>query len=275
MIGDDRSDGAAFALRRNALSAYHRPIVNYGFWLLVGQSTQTSLMAAQMRQLGGIQSQLAQQQFIQQQQAALGQLLFDVEQFARGIDRWASQDPFAAGFLAMMRLRSVGEIRPEFFHAVEHKRSWLAVCEHLAARRAVIDQNPQWRDLAGHLARASDDVTRLQGFLGQDPQGRIAIMRSVAEKADSARKVRLWVGVVAAVLAVPSVVTYVGPIILITLTIFMFGGMIAQRKKRDELLANAAQLEQTLAQWHAFQADIYGGRLLERMTAEHPMLMSA
>jgi hypothetical protein len=263
--------------------------VNYGFWLLVGQSQQTGLMAAQMRQLAGIQSQLAQQQFIQQQQAALQQVLFDTEQFARAVDGWAQQDPFAAGFLAHMRMRSTGEVRPEYFHAIDHKRAWSAVRDRLAARWQAVEQNAQWRDLALRLTRAVDTLVQLQSSLGQDPQSRLAEVRAKLASTESGKRLQLTAALVAMVLALG---TCAGSSIYVTATndrsgtcfgtVFVIGFVLTvivtlsnnhtKGKAVERLRSEVRFLEDGLRRWQAFAEDPEGGPLLDRMVADHPLI---
>jgi hypothetical protein len=246
-------------------------------------------MQAQMRQLGQISSHLAQQHFIQQQQAALGQLLFDTEQFAKSTEAWAKEDPFAAGFLANMRLRGTGEVRPEMFYAVEHKRAWLDVRERLEARWRTLEQNPSWRDLAFRLTRAVEKLIGLQAELGPDPQGRLADLRRRVADRDSGSKILLVLVALASVFALGScgagciLVTALhdrsGDVLGSVLAIlFLFGaggalaGYFSKAAESKRMRQEVARLEHHLGHWSAFQHDPEGGRLLDQMVADHPLI---
>jgi hypothetical protein len=159
--------------------------MSYDFWILAAQGRQIQIAQQQVRQLGAIHDQLARQNFIQQQQAALAHTLFELETFVRKVTRIAQADPFAAGVLSRVRLNTMQGLTPDLFMQIEHKRSWAYATETLAGCWRAIEHAP----MAHRIVQAVHDLISWQGRLGPNPHGRLVDLEKKADGASTILKI--------------------------------------------------------------------------------------
>jgi hypothetical protein len=250
--------------------------MNYGFWLLLGQSAQTSIMAGQMRQLGHIGGELELQRLSQQYQATLAQVLFETEQATRYISALALRDGFAAGILARLKLNALQEIHPGLFDRYETKRAWAAATEQLHHIWSVVDTHQQWSPFGRNVVRAVDTLRGWQAFVG-DPQASLAAVTATAEKARKSAKitligapVSLLLGIVIGVVAhAPGFTKFTVVCVFFPM---LFVGLFSKLGKSMKAAKELKQFQQQLASFNAFLADPLGGQLLDQVATRHPAL---
>lgn len=144
--------------------------MSYGFWLLVGQGAQINLAAAQLRVQQGMFSVLAQQQAKQRQQAALSQLVFDLQQAAPRLHHLGQQDGFAAWVLANMRVRLLQGVDVQHFDRLEDKHAFAGAVDGLRQVAPWVYQGPE-ASYAVSVLEAIVAATQWYQVLGSDPHG--------------------------------------------------------------------------------------------------------
>jgi hypothetical protein len=172
------------------------------------QGAQVNLAQAQVHQLGQIQAHLHNQQYQQQVQAALAEVLFHTEMRARQVAYVAQQDPLAAAILAHMWQASVGSVSGQMFVNVEGKRAWSAAWGQLEAARSMLDRHPN-HGATAH--RYLTDMARVQ-TLGPCPAP-----QAVAEA--ERKSEQLWARAKLSAIATPA-------LFIIGLALTVIGGAI-------------------------------------------------
>lgn len=268
--------------------------MSYAFWSLVGQAHQIGLARAQLTQMAGIHGHLAQQAMMQQQQAALAQVLFEAEQAARDAHALAPHDPFAAGVIARIKLNAVSGVGVGMFHTIESKRAWGGACEALDAHWRAVAAHPSDGPLAHRVLGAIDTLLRLRAAASDNPSAHLAVLESTAKQDEKAfRQITNALGVAfglalllsighslymgalpslglqdagaAALMRLGYILAWLAVPILGIMTLTRRGEMVASR-------ARAVQFAPLAAEFNAFLAHPDGGQLLEQVAARHPRL---
>jgi hypothetical protein len=257
--------------------------MNYGFWLLLGQSAQTTVMSAQLRQLGGIADELTVQRLAHQYQALLAQVLVETEQATHRISSLWTHDRFAAAIHARLRLNAVQNIHPGLFDRYETKRAWAAATDQLGSLWSAIDRDPQWGTFGRNVVQAIDTLRQWQSFVG-DPQARLSGATAEADRAERVRKrwrimplVTFAGGLLLLIVGAAAKAEALGGIGAITMLLGPVGSVFmwidrASRARRAK--KHLADFQLQLAQFNAFLADPLGGKLLDQVASKHPALVS-
>jgi hypothetical protein len=239
--------------------------MNYGFWLLVGQGAQIGLARAQLQVQHGILNHLAQQQMAQQQQAALAQLTFDLQQLGPRLRGLATQDPFSAWILANMRVRLLNGVDVRAFHRLEDKNAFAGAMDGLAA---IAPHVPSGAD--GHMAIAVLDAvvaaTNWYQALGPDPVGEMS-RRRVAHEGARRNQIILAIGLFLSVVLI-AIVWPVGILLFVGLLI----GLISVSTGASRKAADRKNYERHFVVFEQFSRDPRGGLLVSDAMQRFPAL---
>jgi hypothetical protein len=261
--------------------------MSYEFWLLVGQNRQIQIAQQQVRQLGAIHDQLARQNFIQQQQAALAHALFELETFTRRVASIAQADTFAAGVLGRVRLNNMQGLTPELFMQLEHKRSWAYATETLEALWRGAQGNP----MAHRIAAVVQTLIDWNQRLGPDPNSRMAQLNKSCEAAHNKVKnaaILMVLGIVVGGLLIFGGIALLAGgktkqesdswwvLVLPGIAAVVLGimGVVDAKKKLGEANAAARDYHALYGQFNAWLASPEGGGLLNEAHRRHPLLNS-
>lgn len=271
------------------------PVSNFVQWAQLGVGV------AQLGEMQHLNAQFQAQHDHARRQALLTDMLFRTEQRAKQLSIVAEKDPLVAAMLAEEWLASVGQVTPELFVQLEHKRTWTAATGRLHAVSGPL-QDPAARALVQQVRGAGEEARRIQqGFGGANPEQRLAVLQHerAGHDARATKSTRLAMILGAVAVALPIALLIFGAIAAAALPsgkhatvgvdfgaigAFAFlifigcGGASAYniaswsdaRAKSGRLEGDLRAVSGAVAQMQAFSADPNRGGVLTRFYAEHP-----
>jgi hypothetical protein len=214
--------------------------------------------------------------------ARLDEALADAEKVAKRVDRALEEDPFAAALLAREYLSLVPELDVNPLNQRGRTEAWTSAFVRLRVASNVLDRDHRRADGEAYLAARAEE-RRLFGLFGNTPHARLTAARAEARgKRARKRAFRMvgWVWAMAGVIAAGGAFAlhrgWIAGVACLAAAIgaaAWFAAAAAAGRSFKGASRRAHELEQGISGLDVFQKSDHGRAIIQRIQAEHPLLV--